>query len=251
MGAFLRVWMVVGLLAALAAVPAWAQTNNAAALPDTSAAPADDAAVRQDMQSGVFPGVPPGVPNNGATLRRWSQEVGAWGSYSPDSMVGIGKAEDRKFAELNAQYAVTLLAGRWVAVKWVTELTPVALLHEPNEWYFTGGKLTGFRAGQVTYGAGLTPLGMQVNFFNRHRVQPFFDAHGGLLYFTRQEPVPGSSQFNFTFNFGAGVQVFAWQHWSMLAGYKYHHISNDETAPQNPGVDSGEVYAGWIWRWWR
>jgi hypothetical protein len=92
---------------------------------------------------------------------------------------------------------------------------------------------------------------MQVNFWNGHRVQPFFDAHGGMLYFTRQEPVPGSSKFNFTFNFGMGVQVFDGKHGSLLIGYKYHHISNNNTASKNPGVDNSEAYAGWLWRWHR
>ncbi len=189
--------------------------------------------------------------NGGAKLERWSQELGAWGGYSPTSMIGIGQVHNRKFFELNGQYAVTVLAGRTVAVKWVSEVVPLALLNEPNEWYYTGKKLTGYRAGATTYGTGVTPLGMQVNARNGRRVQPFVDAHAGMLYFARQEPVPGSSQFNFTFNFGAGVQVFAGNRTSVLVGYKYHHISNNETAPMNPGVDSSEVYAGWVWRWRR
>ncbi len=187
--------------------------------------------------------------NEGATLRRWNQEIGVWGGYSPDSTIGIGKVYNRSFFDLNGQYAVTIFARRKFAVKWVSEVVPVALLNEPNEYYFTNHKVTGFRAGATTYGGGATPLGMQVNLRNGHRVQPFFDAHGGVLYFTRQEPVPKSSQFNFTFNFGAGVQVFTGRHTSMLVGYKYHHISNNETAPENPGVDSSEAYAGWVWRW--
>jgi hypothetical protein len=187
--------------------------------------------------------------NDAATLRRWSQEVGIWGAYSPDSMIGIGKVVNRKFFELDAQYAVTIFAGRRAAVKWVSELVPMALLNEPNEWYYNNKKLTGYRAGATTYAGGATPLGMQVNFWNRHRVQPFFDAHGGMLYFTRQEPVPNSSQFNFTFNFGTGLQIFTGHRGSLLVGYKYHHISNNETAPQNPGIDSSEAYAGYLWRW--
>jgi hypothetical protein len=184
------------------------------------------------------------------TLRLGSQELGLWGGFAPTSLIGIGKAEDRKFAELNAQYAFTLLAGRGMALKYIAELVPAACLNEPNEWYLNNQhQVTGFRTGHTTYGAGFTPLGLQVNFFNGHRVQPFFDAHGGMIYFTRQEPVPDSSQFNFTFNFGAGVQVFTSRRSSLLAGFKYHHISNDETAPQNPGVDSPEIYAGWLWRW--
>jgi hypothetical protein len=188
--------------------------------------------------------------NNGAVLKRWSQEVGFWGGYSPDSTIGIGKVSDRMFFELNGQYAVTILTHRQVAVKWVAEVVPVALLNEPTEFYL-GSKQqkSRFRAGATTYAGGLTPLGMQVNFRNRRRVQPFVDAHGGILYFTRQEPVPDSSQFNFTFNFGAGVQVFTAKRSSLLVGYKYHHISNNETAPENPGVDNNEVYAGYLWTW--
>lgn len=191
-----------------------------------------------------------GQAKDGDTLRRWSQELGVWGGYSPDSLIGIGKAEDRKFGELNAQYALTLLAGRGMALKWVAEVVPVAYLNEPDEWYLNNQQLvTGFRAGHTTYGAGFTPLGLQVNFRNGHRLQPFFDAHGGMLYFARQEPVPDSSQFNFTFNFGTGVQVFTGRRSSLLGGFKYHHISNDETAAKNPGVDSAEIYGGWVWRW--
>jgi hypothetical protein len=188
--------------------------------------------------------------NDGATFKRWNQELGFWGGYSPDSMIGIGKVRDRKFFELNGQYTVTLWARRHVAVKWVSEVVPVALLNEPTEYYLNSHlQPTGSRAGATTYAGGVTPLGMQVNFRNGHRLQPFFDAHGGILYFTRQEPVPNSSQFNFTFNFGTGVQVFTGKRSSLLLGYKYHHISNNETAPENPGVDSNEFYAGYVWRW--
>jgi hypothetical protein len=184
--------------------------------------------------------------NDGATLKRWSQELGFWGGYSPDSTIGIGKVHDRSFFELDGQYAVTILARRKVAVKWVAEVVPLALLNEPSEFYFNP---QGYRAGGTTYAGGFTPLGMQVNFRNGRRVQPFFDAHGGMLYFTRQEPVPNSSQFNFTFNFGAGVQMYTGKRSSLLVGYKYHHISNNETAPQNPGIDNQEAYAGYLWRW--
>jgi hypothetical protein len=188
--------------------------------------------------------------NEGATFKPWSQELGFWAGYSPTSMVGIGKTTDRKFFELNGQYTVTMLAGRQVALKWVVEVVPVALLSDPGEVYFLPNqKVPSFRAGATTYGGGLTPLGMQINFRNGRRVQPFFDAHGGALYFTRQEPVPNSSQFNFTFNFGTGLQVFTGRRSSLLVGYKYHHISNANTATENPGVDNNEVYAGYLWRW--
>lgn len=189
-------------------------------------------------------------PDDNATLQRGSQEFAIWAAYSPDSTIDIGQSEDRKFFEANMQYAITMLAGRHLALKWVSEIVPAALVGDPNEWYFSPqGKLINFRPAATTYAAGITPLGMQLNFCNGHRLQPFLDAHGGMLYFLRQEPIPGSSQFNFAFNFGTGVQIFPHGRWSILAGYKYHHFSNDNTASQNPGVDNGEWYGGYVWRW--
>lgn len=186
----------------------------------------------------------------GETFQRWNQEVGFWGGYSPDSMIGIGQVRDRKFFELNGQYTVTILARRNVAVKWVAEVVPVALLNEPGGYYFFANqKPLRFRPGATTYAGGVTPLGLQLNFRNGRRLQPYVDAHAGMLYFTRQEPVPNSSQFNFTFNFGAGAQLFTGRRGSLLVGYKYHHISNHNTAPENPGIDNNEVYAGYLWRW--
>ncbi len=71
--------------------------------------------------------------NEGARFTPWTQEVGFWGAYSPDSTVGIGKVLDRKFFELDGQYTVTILAGPRMALKAVAEVVPVALLNEPTE----------------------------------------------------------------------------------------------------------------------
>ncbi len=71
--------------------------------------------------------------NDGAKFTPWTQEVGFWGAYSPDSTVGIGKVVDRKFFELDGQYTLTILAGPRMALKAVAEVVPVALLNEPTE----------------------------------------------------------------------------------------------------------------------
>ena len=74
--------------------------------------------------------------------------------------------------------------------------------------------------------------------------QPFLNTQGGFLYFTEQVPVPESSQFNFTFSFGAGVQAFRGAR-ALTLGYKFHHISNAQTGHYNPGIDSNLFYFGW------
>jgi opacity protein-like surface antigen len=71
----------------------------------------------------------------------------------------------------------------------------------------------------------------------------------GVLYFSQQVPVSGSSQFNFAVSWGAGVQLWHSGSQSISLGYKFNHISNANSAARNPGVDSNVFYAGYGWSW--
>jgi hypothetical protein len=66
----------------------------------------------------------------------------------------------------------------------------------------------------------------------------------GFLYFDRQVPIIGSSQFNYTITVGFGAQIFLRPGRSLMAGWKYHHFSNNNQASLNPGIDSGVFYVG-------
>jgi len=46
----------------------------------------------------------------------------------------------------------------------------------------------------VARGGGAEPIGVQLNFRNHRKWQPFVNATGGFLYFTEQVPVTGSSR---------------------------------------------------------
>jgi opacity protein-like surface antigen len=80
-------------------------------------------------------------------------------------------------------------------------------------------------------------------------LQPYINGTAGVLYFTEQVPVSGSSQFNFGVGWGAGVQIWHRENQSVSIGYKFHHISNANSANRNPGVDSNLLYAGYSWSW--
>ena len=59
------------------------------------------------------------------------------------------------------------------------------------------------------------------------------------MYSTQPIPVPMAGSFNFTFDLGAGLEIFRNRHQSVRGEYRYHHISNHETATENPGIDNG------------
>jgi opacity protein-like surface antigen len=59
------------------------------------------------------------------------------------------------------------------------------------------------------------------------------------MYSTQPIPLAQAGSFNFTFDLGAGVEIYRSTTRSIRAEYRFHHISNHNTAMENPGIDSG------------
>ncbi len=175
-------------------------------------------------------------------LGRGSNEFGVWTGFSPFSFRFEGQSEHRKLYLLNLQYARTLFATTPLTLKYTAEIVPVALEIQPTQGYLVEGVPIVNYSGTI-YGAGASPIGFQAN-VGRKRVQPFANGSVGFLYFKQQVPVVGSSQFNFTVTIGFGAQFFQRSGRTFTVGWKYHHLSNDYTAPLNPGIDSSVFYAG-------
>lgn len=176
------------------------------------------------------------------SLRRGTNEFGAWAGYSPFSFQLKGVSEDRQLLLLNLQYARTLFSTTPLTLKYTAEFVPVALEMQPTQVYNIGGSPLINPAGTI-YGAGASPVGFQGN-FGRKSVQPFANGSVGFLYFTQQVPIIGSSQFNYTISVGFGAQFFRRSGRSFTVGWKYFHLSNNYQAPLNPGIDSSVFYAG-------
>jgi len=180
--------------------------------------------------------------NAGVLLRRGTNEFGGWIGYSPFSFVLKGTSKDRELFLLNLQYAHTLFVVRPLSFKYTADVVPLALEFQPTQFYLVGGQPLVNRGGTLR-AAGANPLGFQANFGSR-RIQPFGSGSLGFLYFNRQMPVLGSSQFNYNITIGFGAQFFARPGRSFSVGWKYHHLSNNYQARLNPGLDSGVFYVG-------
>jgi opacity protein-like surface antigen len=181
--------------------------------------------------------------SDGRSLDRGTNELGFWAGYSPDNPALIGVTTNRPFFEFNLQYARVLVARRNWALKYTFEMVPVAIISQPRQVNVAQGT----RLVQVD--AATSPIGLQVNFRRHRALQPYIEGTAGVLYFTDQVPVSGSSQFNFGVGWGAGVQLWHRENQSVSLGYKFHHISNANSANRNPGADSNLLYAGYSWSW--
>jgi hypothetical protein len=132
-------------------------------------------------------------------LAKGTNEFGVWAGGSPDSSKVFGNIENRKLLLFALRYGRILAAWESMSLEYTLDIFPAAVVFEPHH----------VRRGSSTiYGAGLSPLGFKINFAQQSWIQPFVAASVGFLYFQDDIPVRHSSPFNFTPEFGLGVQFF-------------------------------------------
>ena len=210
---------------------------------------------------------------------------GVFAAYSNDSShILLGVAEQRKLWNIGASYSRRLYTSHDMSWKYDAEIVPVALEGDPlsrtivnqtlpttSNMVYDGGPLiscapdartytytdpTGVvhsgtvdsfcRGRQWTVGEAMSPVGLQWNFRTRKKIQPVFTAHVGYMYSTQAIPIALAGSFNFTFDFGGGIELFQTKTRSLRVEYRYHHISNHNSAYFNPGIDSGLFQVGYV-----
>jgi hypothetical protein len=167
--------------------------------------------------------------------QRWPAELGVALGYSPSSTQLLGQSRHRQLELLSIIYSLKLAATKSVSLRYRAAAVPIALLTQPTEprWASAG----------VYYSAGLEPLGLRASLRPRGFPAAFIlSADAGFLCFAESVPSEHARRFNFTFSFGTGVEVSAGRHWALTLGYRWHHLSNAFTAPDNPGIDSNLIY---------
>lgn len=114
--------------------------------------------------------------------------------------------------------------------------------------------------GGTYYGASLTPVILRWNFLtNSHRIQPWFQGAGGLIYTTHKFPPDqlvmhgnpgGTSVWNFSPQGGGGIHYFVRPKRSIDLGVNAVHISSASLGDRNPGVNASiQIQAGYtFWK---
>ena len=118
--------------------------------------------------------------------------------------------------------------------------TPLHVILMANDRAYAG-TATYIGGTRTTYVSAFSPVGYKLSLLPHKRYQPFVTGLSGFVVAPRDIPVFNSASFNFTFEVGAGVEIFQTHTRSCRLEYRYHHISNAGTGQVNPGIDSGVV----------
>jgi Lipid A 3-O-deacylase (PagL) len=180
-----------------------------------------------------------------------NNEFGVWGGYSVGNSHVFGTTSDRQLGALGFRYGRTIYDSPATSLQYTLDVVPVETLRQPQyqvcppstglNGYCTNGR-------ETVYGGGISPLGLKLNFRREHSFQPFIASTAGFVASVRPVPVdiPGGTQFNFTFDFQAGMDFYNSSRthvWRL--GYKYQHISNAYRHNFNPGVDVHVIWVGY------
>jgi lipid A 3-O-deacylase len=134
------------------------------------------------------------------------------------------------------------------------DLTPFWLAHWPSQAFtFNNGARTGKVDGENRFGIGLTPFLCRWNFQTQHRLVPWLQLGGGLLWTNHKFPqfpyrYDDTSVINFTPQAGFGFNFFVKPHRSFFFEANAVHISNAGLGADNPGINlTAQFTLGYSW----
>jgi hypothetical protein len=175
----------------------------------------------------------------------WTAEV--WAGYGNNSTLQLHLGEiagvDVAFTAIGASRR---LAGTSrVELRQTVELLPAVLVSSLS-WDIvsadcpTGRRCrvpSGFNSTGGVYGIGATPIGLETRWRLADAAHLFAGGRGGAVWFGGDVPLEGGGRVHYFGGVGAGLRLrVAGTTWLRI-GYEAHHLSNANTAPQNPGMD--------------
>lgn len=207
-------------------------------------------------------------PTSGSTLPQTSgasdfdekNEFSVWGGFAPDMPRVFGGSRPSSYGQIAVRYSRRIATSENLALKYTIDFIPIAVLNYDRRPVIQTAPNTFVVQPQDTtaYAWGLTPVGFQLHFRRRAKIQPFISANAGLLVFNKTIPDDRSPVFpdrfgrqvNFTLAGGGGVDFLTDSGRTFTLGFKFHHISNSSTGNINPGYDQNLFYIGYTFKKW-
>ena len=177
--------------------------------------------------------------------------AGPYVGVARHSLVGtrLGVTPDRNHLFLGIHATLNIWRTSRVAVGYAPEIVPLLIVSN-NPEYLTvttgGGRRFTVDDGRRSSVAGfaVSPIGVEGQLRVARSWRVYVAGAAGAVWFTREVPVAGSRAFNYTFELGGGALWAMSRRDSLRVGYKFHHLSNAYTSPQNPGIDGAVILLG-------
>lgn len=100
---------------------------------------------------------------------------------------------------------------------------------------------------ETTYGVGFQPVNFKFIFLAKNRLKPYTQVGAGILFVNKAVPVPRSTLFQLTGEWGGGLMYLLNEKRAVNFGYKYFHVSNGNINGKinNPGFNANVFYVNY------
>lgn len=104
---------------------------------------------------------------------------------------------------------------------------------------------------ETSYGIGFQPINFKFIFLAKNRLKPYALTGAGIMVVNKAVPVPRSTLFQLTGEFGGGLMYMLSEKRAVDFGYKYFHISNGNINGKinNPGFNANVFYINYSFFW--
>lgn len=169
---------------------------------------------------------------------------------TPGSVFG-GQSSGVSQSAVAVRATTDLLRLGALRLRYSAQLLPAIRLGDVEQYarLEAGGPPTYILAGtRSAYGIGFVPLGLDLAAHLGPRARLQVGAGVGIAGFTQHVPFAGSRRRNFTAEWDGLLMLHAGGERWVQVGLRWKHISNGNTAWENPGIDNRMVFAGMSWR---
>lgn len=143
-----------------------------------------------------------------------------------------------------------------ITYQYLFGVTPLALFHKnevKNPEYVSPARTPSVppTKREMTYAVAVQPVNFKFIFFAKNRLKPYAQTGAGILYANKPVPVPRSTKFQLTGDFGGGLMYMLSEKRAVSLGYKYFHISNGNIGGKinNPGFNANVFYIDYSFFW--
>ncbi len=187
-------------------------------------------------------------------LERGAKELNVEAGFAPTRPTNFNGREfdttGRKFALLSLRWGRIIGTPKNVTYEYQIEVAPVALaikneVANPAFQTVAATPNVAPTVRETTYGFAVSPIGFRFLFRPDKRLKPFVGLHAGFIFFRKPVPLPQSLSYDFTGDFGGGIQYQFEKNKAVSFGYRYYHISNMNIGTINPGYNAQIFYIGY------
>jgi hypothetical protein len=160
------------------------------------------------------------------------------------SLNSQGSAGDVKYMPITVRYSYLLHQGNGWGFRYAPEGTALSMVDFPSPMPVTVD-MSALLQRTRSYGAGVSPIGFQLDFLTSHRFQPFLSTNEGANYYQQPTLVYGTGpRLLYTSDVGGGVNIFRKRREAISLGYRYQHLAGSPSSVPGASTDANTFFVG-------